>query len=127
MKKAIQIAFILLYAVVTFGVTVSVHFCGTVKTSAEVIPFNSDAKSCGCDNESTNDFCCRTEIYSNQLNTESVAAHTVELTLFQTVEAILPEVTIDFASSHHADNFPVSTVSPPGSPPLFILQRSLLI
>jgi hypothetical protein len=116
-----------MYLLVAVGITLSLHFCGDSLTSVRVVPFASKSNNCGCDDSSVPDDCCKTEIKSIQLNDNQLSVVSVQPESPQTDFTVwFDEPATPLYASKTVSQILIAE-SPPGSTPLYILQRSLLI
>jgi hypothetical protein len=127
MKKSLTIFFTALYIATIVGITISVHFCGEKVTSVQFIQFASREKSCGCEEIDVPDDCCKDEIKTVQINDEQAA--------IQVDQPVSPQTDLNMWANASSEALYSSNVcqtispadSPPGSPPLYILNSVFLI
>ncbi|MGD0038211.1 MAG: hypothetical protein ABSC53_13080 [Bacteroidota bacterium] len=103
------------------------HFCGGKITSVQILPIVPKENPCGCDDATTPDNCCKTEIRSLQLNDEQIAVHVDQPSSPQTDVNLWADKSIEGLFSSNSIRTILPTSSPPDSPPSYILHCSLLI
>jgi hypothetical protein len=126
-KKTAKILFLSMYLLVSVGITLSLHFCGDSITSVQMIPFATHNNRCGCDDVTTPDDCCKTEIKSIQLNDDQIAVQIDQLTSPQTDVNLWAETPFEESFSSNSIRTVLPASSPPEAPPLYILHCTLLI
>ncbi len=127
MKKTTTTLFLFIYFVLTVGMTVATHFCGGKIVSVQVLPIVPKENPCGCDDATTSNSCCKTEIKSLQLNDEQIAVHADQQSSPQTDVNLWADKSIEELFSSISVHIVLPTNSPPDSPPSYILHCSLLI
>jgi hypothetical protein len=126
-KKSLTIFFTALYVITVVGVTVAVHFCGETVTSVQVIQFASGEKSCGCEETDVPDDCCKDEIKTVQINDDQVSVQIDQPSSPQTDMNTWADASSEALYSSHMYQTVLPADSPPGSPPLYILNSVFLI
>jgi hypothetical protein len=126
-KKTGTIIFLFIYFALTVGMTMATHFCGGKIASVKMLPFIPKTSSCDCDDATTPDNCCKTEIKSFQLNNEQIAVHADQPSSPQTDVNLWVDKSIEELFSSNSIHIVLPTNSPPDSPPSYILHCSLLI
>jgi hypothetical protein len=127
LKKTTTIFFLLIYCVLTVGMTVSTHFCGGKVTSVQVLPFFHKEDACGCDDTAIPDGCCKTEINTVQLNDEQIAVKAEQPSSYHTDLVIWADASFEMLYASNALITIIPTSSPPESPRPYILHCTLLI
>lgn len=130
MKRLSVILLMFLYLVPVVGVTVSAHYCGSLKTAISYNPFDTSHK-CACGSEKMKNDCCKDENTVIKLNNDQHKVQQFTLNIFKWVDfhaLIVP----DYASSFRSlfiDSGLYNTHHPPDDerPALYILHRVLLI
>ena len=127
MKKTVTILFLFMYFVLTVGMTVATHFCGGKITSVQMLPIVPKENSCGCNDATTPDNCCKTEIKSLQLSNEQIAVQVDQQSSPQTGVNLWMDTSIEALFSSNSIRTVFPACSPPDSPPSYILHCTLLI
>jgi hypothetical protein len=127
MKKTTTIFFLFIYFILTVGMTVSTHFCGGKITSVQVLPFIPKEDTCGCDDTTTTDDCCKTEIKTVHLNDDQITVQSEQPSSPQTDIALWADASFEALYSSNFFHTIVPASSPPESPLSYILHCALLI
>ena len=127
MKIAFSIFVLSVYFAVTLGITVTLHFCGGTLTSVQVLTGSSKNDACSCDNESSADGCCKTEVKSIHFNDDQLDVQAVQCS--SPISGAVAWVNQPVAEMVAVS--PLQQIAPTGSPPLavptYILHSTLLI
>lgn len=131
MKRIISIWLLLLYSVASSGMTVRFHYCGDWLASVKLV-LADDGRITGCCGDELldgeNDDCCNTEKLLLQVDDEAAAA---AITAALPTELLLPALfTLPEPNRillPRQLTLTATDTSPPGQPPLFILNRCFLI
>jgi hypothetical protein len=126
-KKTTTIFFLFLYFALTVGMTVSTHFCGGRITSVQMLPVVPKENPCGCEESTTPDDCCKTEIKSIQLNDEQIVVQVDQPSSPQTDINLWADASIEELLSSNSIQTVLPASSPPNSIPSYILHCTLLI
>ena len=125
MRAARHITLLLLYLLVTVGMTVATHFCGGEPVSSDLLAGTEQNAGCCCGDEGQMDGCCSTSFATLRVDD----AHTVSVEpLFASlhVEQIHAPADLLLPASPHV--LATGLVRPPGtSVPTHLLDCSLLI
>jgi hypothetical protein len=125
MKRIGPILLVVLYCVVTVGMTVSTHYCGPVPVSSHL--GSSTGEPDGCCGEAENEADCCTTVSVTHVVSDDHAASTQEISSPDASTVILP-VQNDLSSCSFCTHMFQPGVHPPGtSPPLTILNSCFLI
>ncbi len=120
-----RIALVLLYCVVTVGMTISTHYCGPVPVASHLGSSTAEPDWCCGDAEAEAE-CCTT-VSVSLLVSDDHTASTHEISTPDAATVIIPvqddrSGLADIRHGHHSPAFPPGT-----SPPLTILHSCFLI
>ena len=125
MKKFVVTILLLLYLIPTFGINVTVHYCGGVISSVSFGAVATDKCACGSKKMKKN--CCQDKKFSFEGDDDQSKTQIVAITFFKfcDIQAVLPK-TFQFDYQY----FPLIAAEnyfhhPPNSvkPPLYILHQ----
>ena len=116
-----------MYLLITAGVTVTIHFCGGKVISVQMLPIIPKESPCGCDESTTPDDCCKTEMKSFQVNDEQIAVQVDQPISPLSDVNLWAETSFDELFSSNSIRTVLPASSPPDSTPSYILHRTLLI
>jgi hypothetical protein len=107
--------------------TVTTHFCSGKISSVHALPFLPKENSCGCEDSTIPDDCCKTEIKLLQLSDEQIAVQSEQPFSPQAESTIWADASFEVVYFSNAFRTIIPTSSPPESPRSYILHCTLLI
>jgi hypothetical protein len=126
MKRTFTSIVIALYAVVMIGITTLVHFCcGTIE-SVDLFPVSSSQKKCCCGTVYQKN-CCRTELHVIQIHDNQITAASTAPAAGDVQQPGLLQIPAPPQIDPHVIPIAASDGSPPGGPPIYILNCTMLV
>lgn len=125
MKKLVITLLVLLYVIPTFGINVTIHYCGG---EISLISFGTaTTDKCACGNKKMKKNCCQNKNYSFQIDDNQIKTPASEITFTSSLNLQIPLLhTFEFEYNHHFLVFNTNSfLHPPNKvkPPLYILHQ----
>ena len=125
MKRIVTILFLVFYLMISFGLTINLHYCGG---QLESVHFFGNMKTCCCGVEEMNNSCCENQTIHFQLNKEQRIGQDIRIQLVSSIDLLVQDLFSEFVlcyKSEKNNSIIQFDLPPPKKQPTWLINCSL--
>lgn len=125
MKRIVTILFLVFYLMISFGLTIHLHYCGG---QLESVLFFGNIKTCCCGVEKMNNSCCENQTIHYQLSEEQRLGQDIRIQSNPSIDLFVQALFSEFALSYKSEknnSIIQFDLPPPKKQPTWLINCSL--